>query len=136
MPNDPTNEGRALTILQKNGFIKIKSGVALPTKRDIIANPYKIDIVELDAAMLPRMLTQKQVDLAVINSNFALGAKLNPLKDAIFIESNDSPYANIVAVRPDELKEAKMQKLAKALHDPKIRAYILTIYKGAVIPAF
>ena len=136
VPNDPTNEGRALAILQKNGFITLKSGVELPTKREIVGNPHKIDIVELDAAMLPRMLIQKQVDLAVINSNFALGAKLNPLKDSVFIEGSDSPYANIVAIRPDELKEDKMQKLAKALHSPKIKTYILNTYKGAIVPAF
>ncbi len=136
VPNDPTNEGRALSILQKNGFLTLKAGVAFPTKRDIASNPYSIEIVELDAAMLPRVLKSKQLDFAVINSNFALGAKLNPLKDAVFIESNDSPYANIVAVRPEELKEAKIQKLAKAMHNPKIRAYILNTYKGIVIPVF
>ena len=136
VPNDPTNEGRALTILEKNGFLKLKSGISLPTKHDIIDNPYKINIIELDAGMLPRMLKQNQLDLAVINSNYALGAKLNPLKDAVFLEGSDSQYVNIVAVRPDEKNSPKMQKLVKALHVPKIKEYILTTYKGAVVPAF
>lgn len=136
VPNDPTNEGRALNILQANGIIKIKPGVAYPTKKDIVSNPYNVKIVELEAAMLPRSLSGKQLDLAVINSNFALSANLNPTKDSIFLEQKDSPFVNIVAVRPDELNQPKIKALAKVLNSPETKQYITTQYKGAIIPAF
>lgn len=135
IPNDTTNEGRALLLLQEKGLIKIKSGVVYPTKDDITANPYDLSFKELDAAMLPRALLSKQLDLAIINSNYAIESGMNPLKDAVYIENSKSPYVNIVVVRPDELKEPKMQKLAKALHSALVKQFILTKYKGAVIPA-
>lgn len=136
VPNDPTNEGRALNILQSNGIIKLKSGVAYPTKKDVIANPYDVKFVELDPAMLPRSLAGKQLDLAVINSNFALSANLNPTKDAVLLEAKNSPFANLVAVRPDELNQPKMKALAKALTSPEMKKFIEQKYNGAVIPAF
>lgn len=136
VPNDPTNEGRALNILQANGFIKIKSGVAYPTKKDIIGNPYNIKIIELDAAMLPRQLVGKQLDIAVINSNFAMSANLKPTKDALFLESKDSPFANIIVVRPDELNQPKMKALAKAMTSPQMKQFIDKQYGGAIVPAF
>lgn len=136
VPNDATNEGRALALLQKNGLIKIKDGVTYPTKDDISSNPYNLQFKELDAAMLPRVLQSKDLDIAVINSNYALQANLNPLKDAIFIEDLNSPYVNIIAVRPDELNEPKMKKLADALHSPEIKQFILNKYQGAIVPAF
>ena len=134
VPNDTTNEGRALLLLQNNDFIKIKHGVKYPTKQDIIANPYNIDFKELDAAMLPRALLAKQLDVAVINSNYAIEAKMNPLKDAVFIENAHSPYVNVIAVRPDELQLPQMKALAKAIHTAAITQFILTQYKGAVVP--
>jgi D-methionine transport system substrate-binding protein len=135
VPNDTTNEGRALLLLQQHGLIKLNSKITYPTKKDILdnGNPYNLDIRELDPAMLPRALMAKQVALAVINSNYALDAKINPLKDAIFIEDFNSPYVNIIAVRPDELTEPKMKKLAEVIKSPAIRSYINTRYKGAVI---
>jgi D-methionine transport system substrate-binding protein len=137
IPNDPTNEGRALNILAENGFLTLKKDVKYPTKRDIINNPHNLKITELDAAILPRMLNANQVDLAVINSNFALGAKMNPLKDAIILEkSKNNPYANIIAVRPGDLKTDKMQKLLKAMQSEEIKNYIKDHYQGAVIAAF
>lgn len=136
VPNDPTNEGRALNILQANGIVKIKAGVAYPTKKDIIGNPYNVQIVELDPAMLPRSLAGKQIDLAVINSNFALLANLKPTRDAVILETKDSPFANIVVVRPDELNQPKMKALAKALTSPEMKKFIEQQYNGAVIPAF
>lgn len=136
VPNDPTNEGRALNILQANGIIKIKSGVTYPTKKDIVGNPYNVQIVELDAAMLPRQLVGKQLDLAVINSNFAMSANLKPTRDAIFIEGKDSPFVNIVVVRPDELNQPKMKALAKAMTSPDMKQFIEKKYDGAIIPAF
>lgn len=136
VPNDPTNEGRALNILQANGIVKIKAGVVYPTKKDIIGNPYNVQIVELDPAMLPRSLAGKQIDLAVINSNFALLANLKPTRDAVILETKDSPFANIVVVRPDELNQPKMKALAKALTSPEMKKFIEQQYNGAVIPAF
>lgn len=136
LPNDTTNEGRAFLLLQKNGLIKIKQGVTYPTKSDIVANPYDLQFIELEAAMLPRMLQAKQVDLAVINSNYALAANLTPAKDAVFIEDASSPYVNIVAVRPDELNLPKMKKLTQALRSKQVKEYMEKQYKGAVVPAF
>ena len=136
VPNDPTNEGRALNLLQQSALLKIKPGVSYPTKKDIIGNPYNLQIIELDPAMLPRMLKGHQLGLAVINSNFALQSNLNPTRDAIILESKDSPFANIVAVRPDELNQPKMKALAKALNSPELKKYIEQKYNGALIPAF
>ena len=136
VPNDTTNEGRALLLLQANNIIKIKPGVKYPTKKDISDNQYNVVIKELEPAMLPRALISKQLDLAVINSNYALTANMNPLKDAVFIEGAKSPYVNIVAVRPDELNEPKMKALAKALNSQQIKDFINTNYKGALVPAF
>ncbi|MBP7846990.1 MAG: methionine ABC transporter substrate-binding protein [Burkholderiales bacterium] len=136
VPNDPTNEGRALIILQANGLIKLKANVAYPTKKDILANPYQVQIKELDPAMLPRFLASGQLDLALINSNYALAANLNPSRDAVLLESKNSPFTNIVAVRPDELKQAKMQALAKVLTSVEMAGFIQKTYHGDIIPAF
>ncbi len=134
VPNDTTNEGRALLLLQKNGFITIKTGVAYPTRKDIVANKYNISLRELDPAMLPRAMKANQLDLAVINSNFALQAGINPLKDAVFIEDANSPYVNIVVIKDGMQHQEKMKKLVEALHSKEITKYITDTYKGAVIP--
>ena len=135
IPNDPTNGGRALNILAKAGLIKLKDGVGISaTVGDIVENPKHLKITEAEAAMLPRTLDD--VDLAVINSNFAMEAKLNPTKDALFIEPKDSPYANIVAVRKGDENRKEIQALKKALTSPEVKKFIEEKYKGAVIPAF
>lgn len=135
IPNDPTNGGRALNILAKAGLIKLKDGVGISaTVGDIVENPKNLKITEAEAAMLPRTLDD--VDLAVINSNFAMEAKLNPTKDALFIEPKDSPYANIVAVRKGGENRKEIQALKKALTSPEVKKFIEEKYKGAVIPAF
>lgn len=135
IPNDPTNGGRALNILAKAGLIKLKDGVGISaTVGDIVENPKNLKITEAEAAMLPRTLDN--VDLAVINSNFAMEAKLNPTKDALFIEPKDSPYANIVAVRKGDENRKEIQALKKALTSPEVKKFIEEKYKGAVIPAF
>lgn len=136
VPNDPTNEGRALNILQANGIIKIKPGVTYPTKLDITANPYNIKIFEIDAAMLPRLLLSHQLNMAVINSNFAIEAGLNPIHDAVISENKNSPYVNIIVIRPDELSQPKMKALAKAMNSLELKESIEATYKGAIIPAF
>ena len=135
IPNDPTNGGRALAILEKAGLLKLKEGVGvLATANDIVDNPKNLKITEAEAAMLPRTLDD--VDLAVINSNFAMEAKLNPTKDALFIEAKDSPYANIVAVRKGDENRPEIQKLMKALNSPEVKKFIEEKYQGAIIPAF
>jgi D-methionine transport system substrate-binding protein len=135
IPNDATNGGRALLLLQKAGLITLKpeAGI-LATPKDIVENPKAIKVRELEAATLPRVLTQ--VDLALINTNYALEAKLNPNKDALAIEGLDSPYVNILVARPDNKDSVAIQKLAKALHSPEVKTFILEKYQGAVAPAF
>ena len=135
IPNDATNGGRALLLLDKAGLIKLKdSSNILSTIKDITANPKNLKFRELEAATIPRVLTQ--VDLALINTNYALEAKLNPEKDALVIEGSDSPYVNILVARPDDKDSADMQKLVAALHTPEVKAFILEKYKGAIVPAF
>ncbi|MDF3193106.1 MetQ/NlpA family ABC transporter substrate-binding protein [Pseudomonas sp. 1928-m] len=135
IPNDATNGGRALLLLQKAGVITLKpeAGI-LATPKDIVENPKTIKVRELEAATLPRVLTQ--VDLALINTNYALEAKLNPTKDALIIEGNDSPYVNILVARADNKDKAALQKLAKALNSAEVKAFIAEKYQGAVVPAF
>jgi len=135
IPNDATNGGRALLLLDKAGVIKLKDNKSITaTPKDIVENPKNIKVRELEAATLPRVLTQ--VDLALINTNYALEAKLNPTQDALAIEGADSPYVNILVARPDNKDSAAMQKLAAALHSPEVKQFILEKYKGAVVPAF
>lgn len=135
VPNDATNGGRALLLLQKYGLIRLRDQSSiLATTKDIVENPKGLKIRELEAATIPRVLTQ--VDLALINTNYALEAKLDPSKDALFIEGNDSPYVNILVARPDNKNAPSMQKLAAALHSPELKQFITEKYKGAVLPAF
>ena len=135
IPNDATNGGRALLLLAKAGVIKLKDPAnILSTTKDITENPKDLKFRELEAATIPRVLTQ--VDLALINTNYALEAKLDPSKDALVIEGNDSPYVNILVAREDDKDSEAMKKLAAALHSPEVKAFILEKYKGAVLPAF
>ncbi len=134
IPNDPTNGGRALKVLADAGFFGLKDGVGVNgTPADIVNNAKKVQIVEMEAAVLPRTLDD--VDFAVINSNFAMGVGLNPTKDSLFTESKDSPYANVVAIREGDNREA-IKKLGAALTTPAVRDFITKTYKGAVLPAF
>lgn len=135
IPNDPTNGGRALLLLQKQGLIKLKEDAGITaTKGDIVENPKNLNIIEGDAAMLPRQL--EEVDLALINTNYALEAGLNPTTDALFIEDKESPYTNILVARPDNKDSEAIQKLAKALTSDKVRTFINEEYKGALVPVF
>lgn len=135
IPNDPTNGGRALLLLDKAGVIKLKDATSIAaTVKDIVDNPKKLKFKEVEAAMLPRVLSQ--VDLALINTNYALEAKLNPSKDALSIEGAQSPYVNILVARPDNKDSEAMKKLAAALHSPEVKAFIQEKYKGAVVPTF
>ncbi|MDD2092751.1 MetQ/NlpA family ABC transporter substrate-binding protein [Pseudomonas guariconensis] len=135
IPNDATNGGRALLLLDKAGVIKLKDNKnILSTVKDITGNDKGLKFRELEAATIPRVLTQ--VDLALINTNYALEAKLNPEKDALVIEGSDSPYVNILVARPDNKDAEAIKKLAAALHSPEVKQFITEKYKGAVIPAF
>lgn len=135
IPNDPSNNSRALILLDQAGVIKLKDpSNALSTQRDIVENPKQLKFRELDSAMLPRVLDQ--VDLALINTNYALDAGLNPTKDALAIESSDSPYVNFLVSRADNKGDVRVQKLAKALTSPEVKAFIEQKYQGAVLPAF
>ncbi len=135
IPNDPTNGGRALQVLENAGLLKMKEGVGVNgTPLDIIENPKNLRIVEVEAAALPRGL--EDLDAAVINSNYALSAKLNPVKDSLAMEAKDSPYANVVAVREGDENKVEIIELMKALRSPQVKKFIEEKYEGAVVPAF
>ncbi len=135
LPNDATNEGRALLLLAKAGLITLKDPTnILATPKDVLQNPKNLKFRELEAATLPRVLTQ--VDLALINTNYALGAKLDPTKDALVIEGAESPYANILVTTQANKDSDAIKKLVAALNSPEVKAFITEKYKGAVVPAF
>ncbi|MGN8105217.1 MetQ/NlpA family ABC transporter substrate-binding protein [uncultured Pseudomonas sp.] len=135
IPNEGSNSGRALLLLQKAGVITLKDPTnALATPKDIASNPKNLKFKELESALLPRVLDQ--VDLDLINTNYALEAGLNPAKDALIIEDAKSPYVNFLVARPDNKDSDAIQKLAKALTSPEVKAFIAKKYNGAVVPAF
>jgi D-methionine transport system substrate-binding protein len=135
IPNDPSNNSRALILLHNAGVITLADPTnAMATLRDITANPRNFAFRELDSAMLPRIVDQ--VDLALINTNYALDAGLDPTKDALTIEGADSPYVNFLVGRPDNRDDERVRKLIAALTSPEVKAYIEQTYKGAVLPAF
>lgn len=133
IPNDATNGSRALKILADNGLIEIPEG-ELITAKDITKNPKNLKIIEMDAQQLPRLL--EEVDAAIINTNYALEGGLNPLEDALVLESSDSPYANIIAVRNEDKDSEKIKALTKAATSEEVRKYLEDNYKGAIVPAF
>lgn len=134
IPNDPSNGGSALA-LQSAKLLKLKDGVGVKaTVGDIVGNDKKLKIVEIEAALLPRSMDD--TDLSVINSNFAMEAKLNPVKDSLFTEPKESPYANIVAVSKGDENRPEIQKLMNALRSPEVKKFIEDKYKGAVVAAF
>ena len=135
IPNDPTNEGRALILLDSEGIIKLKEDAGLEaTEKDIVENPKKLTFKPIDAAQLPRTLDD--VDAAIINTNYALEAELNPGKDALIIEGSDSPYANILTVRPGEETDENIRKLVAALQSEEVKQFIIEKYNGSIVPAF
>ncbi|MCI8328443.1 MAG: ABC transporter substrate-binding protein [Oscillibacter sp.] len=136
VPNDTTNEGRALLLLEAQGIIKLKDSTKLDsTPNDIAENPKNLEFVELAAENIPSNLDE--VDVAAINSNYALGAGLNPVEDALVLEnSEDNPYVNILAVKEGNENSEVIQALVKALQSDTVRDYILNTYGGAVLPAF
>ena len=135
LPNDPTNGGRALLLLQSQGLIKLKEGAGLKaTPLDVVSNPKKLKFVELDAAQLPRSLDD--LDASTVNTNFAISAGLNPKTDAIALESANNPYANILVVREADKNQPWVQQLLKTYHSEEVRQFIDKEFKGSVFPAF
>jgi D-methionine transport system substrate-binding protein len=136
IPNDPSNGGRGLLLLQSQGLLKLRDGVGiLPSVRDIVANPRHLKLRELDAAQLPRSLPD--LDAAVINTNYALQAHLHPGKDAIAIESRtNNPYGNVIAVRTADKDKPAFKTLIAAYQSDEIRQYILRQFDGAILPVF
>lgn len=132
VPNDTTNEARALLLLEANGIIKLKDGAGITaTKNDIAENPYNVEIVETEAAAIPNVL--QDVDYAVINSNYAINAGLNPVEDSLAIEGSSSAYANILAVKEGNETAPKTLALIAALESQQVAAFIEDKYAGAVV---
>lgn len=135
IPNNPSNEYRALVLLQAQGLIKIKSGITnySATPSDITENPKKLKFTEVEAAQLPRVL--QDVDGAIINTNIVLEAKIDP-KSALFREDSNSPYANVIVVRKGDESKPEIKKLIKALNSEDTKKFIQEKYGVAVVPAF
>ena len=134
VPNDPTNEGRALLLLEAKDLIKLKDNAGLTaTIQDIKENPYNITFKEAEAAQLPNIL--KDVDFAVINTNYALAAGLSPAKDALYVEGSVSPYVNILCVKAGNEDKPIVKALAAALTSTQVVDYIKKTYNGQVVAA-
>ena len=132
VPNDPSNEARALLLLEAEGLIKLKEGAGITaTKMDIVENPNNIEIVEMEAAQIPNV--RKDVDFAVINSNYAISAGLNPVSDSLAIEGSYSAYANILAVKEGNENSDKTKALVAALQSKQVADYITATYAGSVV---
>ncbi|MBS6535667.1 MetQ/NlpA family ABC transporter substrate-binding protein [Peptoniphilus harei] len=135
IPNDPSNGARALILLEDAGLIKLKDKTNLnSTEKDIAENPKNLKFTAMDAPSIAQVY--KDSGAAVINSNFAIGQGLDPTKDSIFLESKDSPYANLVAIRKEDADKEKFQKFLKVINSEEAKKYIEETFKGAVIPAF
>lgn len=133
IPNDPTNESRALDVLASAGLIKLNDN-PLKTPLDIVENPKNLKFSEIEAAQIPRTLGD--VTIAVINTNYALNAKLNPSKDSLALESTESPYTNYVVVKAGNENSSKTKALNKAINSDEIRSFIKSKYEGAILPSF
>ena len=132
IPNDTTNEARALLLLQDKGYIKLKDGAGITaTPLDIKENPYNIKFQEVEAAQIPSV--RRDVDFAIINANYALGAKLNPSKDALLVEGSSSAYVNIITVKKGNENKPEIKALIAAVQSDKVKDFINKTYAGAVI---
>ena len=135
IPNDPTNGGRALLLLQANGLITLREGAGLEaTPRDVASNPKNFRFQELEAAQLPRSL--QDVDAAAINGNYALQAGFNPVENSLIIEDTENPYVNIVVVQKGNESDPRIVALRNALLSEKVKSYINSSYGGSVVPVF
>jgi D-methionine transport system substrate-binding protein len=135
VPNDPTNGGRALLLLQKQGLLKLRADAGLKaTPLDIVDNPKKLKIAELDAAQIPRSLGD--VDAAAINTNFAMEAGLKPKQDAIAIEDPKGPYVNVIAIREADKNKPWVAKLVAAYRSPEVKHFVDSKFGGSVITSW
>lgn len=132
VPNDTTNEARALLLLEANGIIKLKDGAGITaTKNDIAENPHNVEIVETEAAQIPNIL--KDVDYAVINSNYAISAGLDPMTDALAMEDGSSAYVNVLVCKEGNEEEPKIKALVAALESQQVKDFMTENYGGAVV---
>ena len=135
IPNDPTNGGRALLLLQDLGLVTLADGTGLvPSPLDVSDNPKNLEFLELDAAQLPRTLAD--ADIAIINTNFAIAAGLSPKDDSIAMEKADSPYVNVIVVRKGDEDQPWVKTLVEAYHSDEVKKFIDDSYKGAVITSW
>ena len=135
IPNDPTNGGRALLLLQDLGLVTLAEGTGLvPSPLDVSDNPKNLEFLELDAAQLPRTLAD--ADIAIINTNFAIAAGLSPKDDSIAMEKADSPYVNVIVVRKGDEDQPWVKTLVEAYHSDEVKKFIDDSYKGAVITSW
>jgi D-methionine transport system substrate-binding protein len=135
IPNDPTNGGRALLLLQDKGVLKLKPNVGFkPTVADITENTKKLKFVEIDAAQAPRVLDD--VDAGVVNTNYATQAGLNPVKDAILREDPKGPYVNVIAVRADDKDKPWVKALIESYHSPEVKKFVEEKFQGAVLASW
>lgn len=134
IPNDPTNGGRSLLLLEKNGLLTLRAGVGLlPKVTDITANPKNLKILELEAPQLPRALDDQNVTIAIINNTFASQAGLVPSRDALFVEDKDSPYVNLIVSRPENKNEEKVKQFLKAFQSVEVEQAALREFKGGAV---
>lgn len=132
VPNDPTNLGRSLLLLEQQGLLTLREGVGLKgTVRDIVTNPKNITIVELDAAQLPRSLDD--VALSIINTTYASSIDLTPQKDGIFVEDKESPYVNLIVAREDNVDAENVKNFVKAYQTEEVYKAASEIFKGGVV---
>lgn len=134
IPNDPSNEARALLLLEKAHLIKLKRSTFDVTPLDISSNPKHLQFKEIDAAQLVRSLDD--VDLAVINTNYAMTVDLLPSRDALILEDSNSPYANLVVVREADKNDPRFKELVDALHSPEVEEKARQLFREQVIPAW
>ncbi len=135
IPNDPSNGARALLLLQQAGLIRLKNGNSVEAAvGDITENPKHLKFVELDAAQISRSL--EDTDVACVNTNYAIPAGLNPQKDAIYVESKDSPYANVLVVRQGDENNETYKKILQIYQSEAVKKFVTDKYKGAILPAF
>lgn len=132
VPNDPTNLGRSLALLAREKLVTLRPGAGVnATVLDIVENPRRLRIVELEAAQLPRALPD--VDLAIINTNYAAQAGLVPTRDGLFVEDKDSPYMNLIVMREDNRDAAKVRTFVKAYQSEEVAAAAAAIFKGGAV---
>lgn len=134
IPNDPTNGGRSLLLLQKNGLLKLKAGVGLlPKVTDITENPKQLNIMEIEGAQIPRVLDDRDVVVGIINNNFAAQAGLDSEKQGISKEDKDSPYVNLVVTRQDNKNSQKVKNFVKAYQSDEVEKKALEVFKGGAV---